>query len=70
VWKGTCVVCAFILVFGANPSILVSAFFSKIWKRLHGDIEPLIETGDKLETIGEYAFCCGGYKFESCKCSF
>jgi hypothetical protein len=33
-------VCAFILVFGANPSILVSAFFSKIWKRLHGDIEP------------------------------
>jgi len=32
-------VCAFILVFGANPSIPVSAFFSKIWKRLHGDIE-------------------------------
>ncbi len=36
-WKGTCSVCAFILVFGANPSIPVSAFFSKIWKRLHED---------------------------------
>lgn len=41
-------------LFGANPSIPVSAFFTKIWKRLHGDkIEPPPKVQNASRKSGE-----------------